>query len=122
MEGHGVDGEDEVDVKRKTFKAEILSGHKEDAVEVPFDPSKEWGVPPEPLRRGRRGHFVKATINGLSFESSVVPRQKKFYLLIDAGAEKAAGLSEGVVVQVAVEPRAEGPLRKKTVPVRSRGL
>jgi hypothetical protein len=89
--------------KKKTFKAEVLSGHKEDAVEVPFDPAKEWGIPPKPLWRGRRGHFVNATVNGFSFESSIVPRQKKFYLLIDAEAGKAAGISEGGVVQVTVE-------------------
>ena len=91
-------------MKKKKFKAEVLSGHKEDAVEVPFDPAKEWGIPPKPLWRGRRGHSVNATVNGFSFESSIVPRQKRFYLLIDAGAEKAAGVSKGVVVQVAVEP------------------
>jgi hypothetical protein len=57
--------------------------------------------------RGRRGHFVNATVNGFSFESSIVPRQKKFYMLIDAEAKKAARVSEGLVVQVAVEPHAE---------------
>lgn len=93
--------------KKKKFKAEVLSGHKEDAVEVPFDPAKEWGIPPGPLWRGRRGHFVNATVNGFSFESSIVPRQKKFYMLIDAEAKKAAGVYEGVVVQVEVEPYAE---------------
>lgn len=94
-------------MKRKKFKAEVLSGHQEDAVEVPFDPAKEWGIPPKPLWRGRRGHSVNATVNGFSFESDIVPRQKRFYLLIDAESEKAAGASEGVVVQVAVEPLAK---------------
>ena len=94
-------------MKKKKFKAEVLSGHKEDAVEVPFDPAKEWGIPPKPLWRGRRGHFVNATVNGFSFESSIVPRQKKFFMLIDADAKKAANVSEGAVVQVAVEPCAE---------------
>jgi Domain of unknown function (DUF1905) len=93
--------------KKKKFRAEVLSGHKENAVEVPFDPAKEWGIPPKPLWRGRRGHFVNATVNGFSFESSIVPRQKKFYMLIDADAKKATGVSEGLVVQVAVEPCAE---------------
>ena len=93
--------------KKKKFKAEVLSGHKEHAVEVPFDPAKEWGIPPKPLWRGRRGHFVNATVNGFAFEGAIVSRQKKFYLLIDAEAEKAAGVSEGVVVQVAVEPCVE---------------
>jgi hypothetical protein len=94
-------------MKKKKFKAEVLSGHKEDAVEVPFDPAKEWGIPPKPLWRGRRGHFVNATVNGFSFESSIVPRQKGFFMLIDADAKKAAKVSEGAVVQVAVEPCAE---------------
>lgn len=91
-------------MKKKKFKAEVLSGHKENAVEVPFDPVKEWGIAPKPLWRGRRGHSVKATVNGFSFESSIVPRQKKFYMLIDAEAGKAAGVSEGALVPVAVEP------------------
>ena len=94
-------------MKKKKFKAEILSGHKEDAVEVPFDPAQEWGIPPKPLWRGRRGHFVNATVNGFAFESSIVPRQKKLYLLIDAEARKSAGVSERNVVRVMVEPCAE---------------
>ena len=65
------------------------------------------GLPPKPLWRGRRGHLVNATVNGFSFESSIVPRQKKFYLLIDADAAKAAGVSNGVRVEVVVEPYAE---------------
>jgi hypothetical protein len=94
-------------MKKKNFKAEVISGHKEDAVEVPFDPAKEWGIPPKPLWRGRRGHFVNATVNGFSFESSIVPRQKKFYLLIDTEAGKAARVSAGVLVRVAVDPYVE---------------
>ncbi len=91
-------------MKKRKFKAEVLSGHKEDAVEVPFDPAKEWGIPPGPLWRGRRGHLVNARVNGFAFESAIVPRQKKFYLLIDPEAGKSAGVSERVLVQVAVEP------------------
>jgi hypothetical protein len=94
-------------MKKKTFKAEVLSGHKENAVEVPFDPALEWAIPSKPLWRGRRGHQVNATVNGFSFASSIVPRQKRFYLLIDAAAEKAAGVSAGSIVRVALEPYAE---------------
>lgn len=92
---------------KKKFKAELLSGHKEAAVEVPFDPVQEWGLEPKPLWRGRRGHSVDATVNGFSFASSIVPRQKKFYLIIDAEAKKGAKVHEGAVVQVAVKPYAE---------------
>ena len=96
-------------MKKKRFKAEILSGHKEDAIEVPFDPMELWGIPAQMLWRGRRGHSVNATVNGFSFESSIVPRQKRFYLLIDAEAAKAARVSAGAVVQVVLEPHATPP-------------
>lgn len=91
-------------MKKKSFKGEVLAGHKDHAVEVPFDPAVEWGVDTKPLWRGRRGHSVDAVVNGFSFPSSIVPRQKKFYLLIDAKASIAAGLEAGILVQVEVEP------------------
>lgn len=94
-------------MSKKTFKAELLSGHKDHAVEVLFDPSIEWNLQPRSLWRGRRGFPVRATIDGISFESAVVPRQKKFYLLIDAEAAKTAGVSPGAIVKVDVEPYAE---------------
>ena len=87
-------------MKKKKFKAEVMSGHKEAAVEVPFNPEAEWGIPPKPLWRGRRGHCVNATVNGFSFEGSIVPRQKKFFMLIDAEAAKSAGVGAGDVVEV----------------------
>jgi hypothetical protein len=36
-------------MKRERFKAELLSGHKVAAVEVPFDPAKQWAIPPKQL-------------------------------------------------------------------------
>ena len=50
---------------------------------------------------------MNATVNGFSFASSIVPRQKKFYLLIDTEARKFVEVSEGGVVEVAVKPYAE---------------
>ena len=95
-------------MKKKRFKAQLLSGHKEMmAVEVPFDPAEEWQIDPKPLWRGRRGHSVDAVINRVAFESAIVPRQKRFYLLIDAESAKTAGISLGGLVEVSVEPRAE---------------
>ena len=91
-------------MKRKRFKAELLSGHKDHAVEVPFDPSSEWNIQPQPLWRGRRGYKVSARANGVSFESAAVPRQKKFYLLIDADTKRAANISEGDVVNIELRP------------------
>ena len=91
-------------MRKKTFKAELLSGHKDHAVQVPFDPSVEWNLHPRPLWRGRRGFPVSATIDGVSFESSIVPRQKKFYLIIDAEAKITARVEPGALVQVTLEP------------------
>ena len=91
-------------MKRKKFKGELLSGHKDHAVEVPFDPAIEWQLEPQPLWRGRRGYKVMASANGVSFESAVVARQKKFYLLIDADAVRAATLAENDVVDIELRP------------------
>jgi hypothetical protein len=87
-------------MKRKRFKGEVLSGHKQNAIEVPFDPAEAWKIEASSLWRGRRGFRVNATINGFSFESAIVTRQKKFYLLIDDDL----AVDEGAIVQVALEP------------------
>jgi len=92
-------------MRTRKFKAEVLSGHKENAVEVPFDPTQEWNLEPQPLWRGRRGHSVRAKVNGVAFESAVVPRQKRFYLLIDAETGRAAKISEGDLVNVELQPQ-----------------
>jgi Domain of unknown function (DUF1905) len=92
-------------VKQRKFKAEVLAGHKEDAVEVPFNPAAAWGVDPQPLWRGRRGHPIKGKLNGRAFESFIVPRQKRFFMLIDDQLGRAMGISEGDIVEVAVEPQ-----------------
>jgi hypothetical protein len=92
---------------RKKFKAEVLTGHKDAAVEVPFDPAEVWGLAPRPLWRGRRGHAVRGTVNGFKFaESYIVPRQKKFYLLLGRELSQAAGVNAGDHVTVALEPAA----------------
>jgi hypothetical protein len=91
-------------MKKKRFKAQVLDGHKAVAVQVPFDPIEVWGIAAKPLWRGRHGHSVHATVNGFSFETSIVPRQKRLYLLIDAEVARSGGISAGEVVQVAVEP------------------
>jgi hypothetical protein len=91
-------------MKRKKFKRELLSGHRDHAVEVPLDPPREWNIQPQPLWRGRRGYEVMTRANGVSFERAVVPKQKKFYLLIDAEIMRAANLAESDVVNVELRP------------------
>lgn len=89
---------------KKSFTAELLSGHKQEALEVPFDPAAEWNIQPQPLWRGRRGFRVKARVKGIAFDSSIVPRQRKFFLLIDSEVVKSAGLVAGAKVRATIQP------------------
>jgi hypothetical protein len=91
-------------MKRREFKAEVLPGHKDAAVEVPFDPAWAWDISPKPLWRGRRGHEVKGKLNGCVFESFIVPRSKKFWMVVDEELKRKAKVSVGDVVSVSVEP------------------
>ena len=86
----------------QSFQATLLSGHKEDAVEVPFDPATQLGVSSESLEPGRRGFRVKATLNGKAFDSAVVSRSKRFWLLVPAPIAQAAGIAVGDSVQVSL--------------------
>lgn len=91
-------------MKKAQFTGDLLAGHKGVAIEVPFDPAKKWEIPAQPLWRGRRGHTVSAEINGVKFGSCIVPRSKKFWMLIDEDVQKQAGASVGDSVRVTIEP------------------
>jgi len=89
---------------KKKFKAELKSGHQEDAVEVPFDPAETWGLAPVPLWRGRKGHRVRATLNGISFAGFIVSRQRKSFMLVDEDIKQETGAAVGDMVTVTVTP------------------
>jgi hypothetical protein len=89
---------------RETFEGELLPGHKGAAVEVPFDPAKKWSIDARPLWPGRRGHTVRGKLNGVSFGSCIVPRSRKFWMLVDEDVQKKAGVSVGDTVRFSVEP------------------
>ncbi|HEV7683310.1 MAG TPA: DUF1905 domain-containing protein [Pyrinomonadaceae bacterium] len=91
---------------KKKFKAELHAGHQEDAVEVPFDPVEVWGIAPGPLWRGRKGHRVLATVNGIKFAGFIVSRQRKSFLLIDEDIKQEAGVAVGDIVSVTLQPTA----------------
>jgi len=54
--------------------------------------------------RGRRGHEVHGRLNGFHFESYIVPRQKRFFMIIDEDIRKQAKLSVGDIVTSSVKP------------------
>lgn len=86
----------------RSFQATLLSGHKEDAVEVPFDPAEALGISLEPLEPGRRGFRVTASVNGTEFQSAIVPRSKRFWLLVPTTVERTTGIAAGDTVAVLV--------------------
>ena len=85
----------------------MLAGHQEDAVEVPFDPGETWGLVPSRLWRGRNGYKVFAKLNGISFESFIVARQRKSFLLVDEDIKRAAGAEVGELVTVIIRPKSK---------------
>ena len=46
-----------------------------------------------------------ATLNGVSFETFIVGRQRRFFLLVDEDIKQQAGVAVGAIVSVGVEPR-----------------
>jgi hypothetical protein len=91
--------------KVATFEAVVVDGHKGAAVEVPFDPVAEWKVTPGPIRPGRHGVAVGATVNGVAFDGFIVGRQRRFYLRLDEAVLEAAGVAVGDRVAVRVQAK-----------------
>ncbi|HVZ39425.1 MAG TPA: DUF1905 domain-containing protein [Candidatus Kapabacteria bacterium] len=87
-----------------TFTATLLGGHKDAALEVPFDPEQQWGLPPERLWHGRRGFRVAGRLNDRAIESVIVPRARRFWLLVDAGMQHTLDVAIGDEVRVSVRP------------------
>jgi hypothetical protein len=88
----------------RRFETVILEGHKGAAAEVPFNPEKAWGIAAVALRPGRKGHRVRGTLNGVPFESCIVPRMRRFWLEIGQELQEQAGVSIGAEVMIAIEP------------------
>ena len=104
------------------FRGIILDGHKGAAVPVPFDPAERWGLPARALWRGRRGHRVSGRLAGKAFESAIVGRQRRFYVLVDEELLARARVRVGDTVEVEVQPLGEpaAPSRTAARPARPR--
>ncbi len=88
----------------ESFDAVLLSGHKQDAVELPFDPAPRWHSRPVALWPGRRGHRVAGSLNGVAFESCVVSRTKRHFVLIEEGVREQARVAVGDPVHMVLRP------------------
>ena len=91
------------------FTATLLDGHKGAAFEVPFDPAERWSIEPARIRKGRNGHRVIGTVNGVGFDSAIVPRAKKFWVEIDAEVMKKAKLDIGDRAKIDLRPAPSKP-------------
>lgn len=88
----------------KKFQAVLLSGHKENAVQVPFDPGADWSLAAQALWPGRRGFPVLATLNGVPFDSAIVARSKKFWLLVPTAISESAKVTLDGIGSFTVSP------------------
>lgn len=89
---------------RQRFQAVVRAGHKEDAVEVPFDPAEAWGRKPVLLWPGRRGHRVHAQVGDTTFDGAIVSRSRRHWLLLPASPDAPRRWQPGDTVAVAVQP------------------
>lgn len=87
-----------------SFAGVVLAGHKQAAIEVPFDPAQRWGVAAATIFPGRRGHAVQARVGGEVFRSYIVPRSKRFWLILENPQLKAMNVEVGDRIRVSLEP------------------
>lgn len=99
-------------MKKQKFEAELLTGHKGEAILVPFNPEEVWGIRPRTVASkvygSRPGHLVRGTLNGHAFDGWIGRRWGKFFLLVDGELQRKARVRAGDVVSVAVAPRPGG--------------
>jgi hypothetical protein len=71
-------------------------------IELPFDPSAEWGT--------RRRHYVRGEIEGTTFEGSLGARGGTTFMPLNKELRTRAGVEAGSRVKVHMEPVDEAPL------------
>jgi hypothetical protein len=91
-------------MKAITVDGVLLTGTKGLAVEVPFDPEVEWHARQVRLFPGRRGYPVQAVLKRVRFASAILCRRGHFFVLVDEGAARHAGVRPGDPVRVRVSP------------------
>jgi hypothetical protein len=73
--------------------------------EVPFDPAERWKLPVVSVGSRRRGVEVAVTVDGVSFDSAVVARSGRHWLLVDDAAARRIAAERGAEVAVVLAPR-----------------
>jgi hypothetical protein len=88
--------------KRVAVEGVLTAGHKDLAVEVGFEPAREWGAEDVALWPGRRGYPVEVLLNGVRFRSAIVSRMGRRFVLVDESLARRAGSSIGKRVRLTV--------------------
>lgn len=91
-------------MRSRSVSGVVLEGHKGCAVEVPFDPAEVWGVSAVAIRPGRRGFPVVARAKRQSFESWIVARSRRHWLLLEPAQLMALGVAAGETLAFTVSP------------------
>jgi len=91
-------------MKSERISGIIQRGHKADAVEVPFDPGARWGVAALKIAAGRRGYPVACHSGATRFDSHIVARSKKFWLLLPPEIEQRLSVETGETVTLSIKP------------------
>ena len=89
-------------MKAERISGVVQAGHKGDAVEVPFDPGAKWGVAAQQIGPGRRAYRVVCRVGATRFDSCVVARSKKFWLLLSS--DISALVSDGSSLRLRLSP------------------
>jgi len=87
------------------FRATLVAGKRGFACEVPFDPAERWSLPVVPVAKRTRGVEVAATIDDVSFDSAVVTRSRRHWLLVGNETAAKIGKRDGDAVTVVLAPR-----------------
>jgi hypothetical protein len=84
----------------------VLEGHKGCALEVPGELVAQWAAKPVAFRPGRRGIPVSFRVGKLAFESHVVARARRHWLLLDDEALGVLQVEPGARLRVVIALRA----------------
>ena len=92
-------------MKPKSFKGVVQLGHKGCAVEIAFDPDKIWGVrPTETVYQRVKGVPVSGRLNRTAFDSWIIARWGKRFVLLSDDHLMAARVRPGDEVRIEVAP------------------
>jgi hypothetical protein len=101
-----------------TVESVLLTGRKGPAVDLPFNPEREWNVRMVRLSPGRRGYPVSAVLNRLQFTSAILCRRGCFFVLVDEATARKARVTPGDFVRIRVSPLEPSLSRRPASPRR----